>query len=135
MDPQLRNNVAPPHNMAPFQVDPVEFGKISQSLEILTGEVRHMREDFKELREDIRRKPDMSDVERKLQEYGLDDPKETKKDSEFLRKERLKHEKYDGIKTRVIQAVATTVFLGALAWTGNAMYEKVKEDVRQEQTK
>ena len=135
MDPQLCNNTPPPHNMAPFQVDPVEFGKISQSLEILTGEVRHMREDFKELKEDIRRKPDMSDVERKLQDYGFDDPTEIKKDAQFVRKERVKHEKHDNIKTHVTRVVITAIILGALAWIGNAALDQLKEDIYQEQTK
>lgn len=133
MDSKLRNDSSPSHSMAPFQIDPIKIGRMVESIDNLTGEVRHMREDIKELREDIRRKPDMSDVERKLHDYGFDDPKETKKDAEFVRRERLKHESNTVIVTRVKQGVALALILGALGWIGNAALDQIREDVQQEQ--
>lgn len=137
MDPKLRNDTAPSNGMASVQIDPVTFGRVIESLDNLTKTVHSMDKkldnELSEIKKAIGGKPDMEDMERKLQDYGFDDPSEIKKDAQFVRKERLKHEKYDGIKTRVIQVVLTALIMGVLTWTGSAIYEKIKEDVRQEQ--
>lgn len=137
MDSKLRNNPTPSDSMAPVQVDPFTFGRMVESLDNLTKVVNRMDEkldsELNEIKAAVGRKTDMDDVKQELKEYGFDDPKETKKDAEFVRRERLKHENNTALVTRVKQVVATALILGALGWIGNAALDQIREDVQQEQ--
>lgn len=138
MDQKLRNDTTPPNGMASVQIDPVTFGRVIESLDNLTKTVHSMDKkldnELSEIKKVIGGKPDMDDVTTKLKDYGFDDPKETKKDAEFVRRERLKHENNTVLVTRIKQVVVTAIILGALTWIGNAALDQIREDVRQEHT-
>lgn len=96
----------------------------------------HINRDIREIREGMAAKPNEHDVREIATEVineRFPDDEATRKDLTYLRRSRERHENVSTIKLRVTQAVIITIVLGALGWTGSAVLDKVKEDVKQEQ--
>lgn len=156
MGQQLRDSLAP-HNNA--MVDPVLIGqlieavknntKTTESLCKQVSELRqeqsearsmfeHTNRDIMEIRECMAAIPserqvrDIAHEVVKEQLHSPEDP-DIREDMLFLRRSRKRHENVSSIKLYVTRAVILAVVLGALTWTGNAVYDKIKEDVKQEQ--
>lgn len=131
------------HGALPF-IDPVEFGRAIEGIENcaiaikgVANEVQEMRQEVKEVRDMVQSKPDKSDVEHiiadKLTQFGFEreDYSESKADFKYLRAKRLQSERLHLIKTRVTTAIATTLILGMLGWSGNTLFDGFKVELKE----
>ncbi len=93
----------------------------------------HINRDIIEIRKGMHDAASISDiVDKRLAIYGLDKPHECLLDNMYTRNRRLNG---SALKKRICIAVITSIVLCSLLWTGNAMLEKFKHDIQQEQTK
>lgn len=154
MDPKLRDTTTP---LQPQKIDGVLIGRLIQAVEnntatttILCEQVNglkkeqtrvavtfeHINHDIIEIRKSIDSKPGKDDiiniVDKRLENYGLDNPRESSYDAIYVREKRK-----NGmvLKQRVTIAVTIMFVAGAISWAGTAMYEKIKQDIKQEQTR
>lgn len=149
MDSELRNT--PP----PVQLDGILIGKLIQAVENntritdhLCGKVSSLKDeqtrvaitfeninrDIMEIRNSIASKPSTGDIitiiDKRLEIYGLDDPRECSRDAAYIRDNRTNDAT---LKQRVKIAAIVAITLAALSWGGSATYAKIKNDINIEQ--
>lgn len=154
MDNKLRNETAPIQSET---IDPILIGRLIQAVEnntittttlckgieelkkeqshvALTFE--HMNRDLIEIRKCADGKPSREDVitiiDKRLQDYGHTEPRESSLDASFVRDKRK-----NGaiVKQRITISIITFVLIGAMVWVGDAVHNKILHDIRQEQEK
>ena len=150
MDKKLRDETAP---IQSEKVDGILIGKLIQAVEnntvttsalcrsvdeLKTEQTRvaltfeHINRDIIEIRKCAEGKPNKKDIiviiDERLSAYGLEDVHESTRDMNYVRD----HRKGGAvIKQRLSISIISFLIVGALAWGGTAMYEKVKADFKQ----
>lgn len=110
----------------------------SRDMDTFKNTAEKLNTDVMEIRDDIRKRPTTEHVgtiiEERLRTVGIYPihAEDHQKDMAYVRKARVRDDSVSVMKMWAMRTIVGLVIVSILTWTGNAVYNQIKEDVRTE---